>query len=416
MWRPSAGPAAALRWFDVTDYGARGDGSSDDTAAFQAAITAAIAAPNGALLIPEPAANYVLSSTLLLEPPAGGAQFSLDIQAFGPFSSIVWNGPANTSIFHSYGWKRSKIEGVEIRLPAGATGVVAWDIDHDATRGSTGHLSFSHCDVTTASALADIVGWRLGHTAGSELSYINWNNCSVENGGVATGTPIGWVNEDPNGFILCWFNCSAAYMGQGWTNNSTAGAASVAGGASMFWYGCGGSFNTIDFALRTGGVYEVEGGRFESGGRAVAIYNGTASLTLAIRGVQFSAYVPPADGAVFDIAAHQYNGGRPVNMLLEDCVIDGADYTASLISFYGGPTANTGKVAVRRGGIRSLVDPIYTAWAGQTLFEIDSVQRLDSSGNPVALFTNVITIPTIPTANPAKTGQLWSNAGVVTVS
>jgi polygalacturonase len=48
-----------LRQISVTDYGARGDGANDDTAAVQAAINAA-AAMGGSCLIP--AGTYLLSA------------------------------------------------------------------------------------------------------------------------------------------------------------------------------------------------------------------------------------------------------------------------------------------------------------------------------------------------------------------
>ncbi|MFF3190565.1 glycosyl hydrolase family 28-related protein [Streptomyces misionensis] len=53
---------SALAWFNVRDYGARGDGTADDAPAIQAAITAASTAGGGTLYIP--VGLYMLSAAL----------------------------------------------------------------------------------------------------------------------------------------------------------------------------------------------------------------------------------------------------------------------------------------------------------------------------------------------------------------
>lgn len=54
--------AASLPWFDVTDYGAVGDGATDDTAAIQAAIDAAASAGGGVVFFP--ASVYIVGGAL----------------------------------------------------------------------------------------------------------------------------------------------------------------------------------------------------------------------------------------------------------------------------------------------------------------------------------------------------------------
>src|SRR5208282_4656235 len=66
--------AGALSWekppyFRVTDYGATGNGTSDDTTAIQAAITAAGSAGGGTVLFDYPATTYKISAPLTLTTP-----------------------------------------------------------------------------------------------------------------------------------------------------------------------------------------------------------------------------------------------------------------------------------------------------------------------------------------------------------
>ncbi|MFI1607860.1 glycosyl hydrolase family 28-related protein [Streptomyces griseofuscus] len=58
----SSVPVSPLDWLNVKDYGARGDGITDDAPALQAAITAASAAGGGTLYVP--AGRYILNTAL----------------------------------------------------------------------------------------------------------------------------------------------------------------------------------------------------------------------------------------------------------------------------------------------------------------------------------------------------------------
>lgn len=54
-----------LGWVNVRDYGAKGDGSTDDAAAFKAALSAA--GPGGRVYVPKSAGAYVIGSTLTFD-------------------------------------------------------------------------------------------------------------------------------------------------------------------------------------------------------------------------------------------------------------------------------------------------------------------------------------------------------------
>jgi hypothetical protein len=103
---PGGHPAGAWGpsdWLNVkTRFGARGNGVTDDTAAIQAAMNAA--GPTGGTVY-FPPGNYLVSSTLLWQPPAGG----LTNQAFYAPSLIGAGRGATAPRFGSYAQGVSQI-------------------------------------------------------------------------------------------------------------------------------------------------------------------------------------------------------------------------------------------------------------------------------------------------------------------
>jgi hypothetical protein len=69
-------------FYNVKGYGAKGDGSTDDTAAIQAAITAAESAGSGVVFLPP--GGYKISSTLVISDKA--------VSIIGAQSLGIWNG------------------------------------------------------------------------------------------------------------------------------------------------------------------------------------------------------------------------------------------------------------------------------------------------------------------------------------
>jgi hypothetical protein len=421
---PALGVDLRVPWFDVRNRqfagGAKGDGVTDDTAAFQAAANAAIAA-SGTLLIPPTPNSYVISSTINLVPAGAGLQFHLDIAASalqegaggGQFAAILWNGGNNTSIFKSLGWKRSQISGIQIRIPTNKSGVVAWDIDHDTPRSSTSLLNFCGCRVTVSGTpAADHVGWRMGHTSAvsGELSFLNWYGCSVECIVGYTGNPIGWVNEDPNGLSLQWYGCTCSTLKTAWSTTSTPGAGSPNGGGSMFWYGCGCSQTEIDFDL-TGSNYLISGGRFELGKRFIQLASGTSPNTVICQNVNIATY-SPADGQIF-------RSDRPGCLILDNCYVNrngggGADYDLNMIRLsVGGGLPATCFV---RGGCYQADDPFFFSDGTKTLMVVESVNKVTTNGIVTGSFSERRGLTATPAVASAATIAVPVGAELVNVT
>ncbi|KAJ0621606.1 putative endo-polygalacturonase [Helianthus annuus] len=75
--------------FDVTDYGAIGDGSTDDTAAFVAAWKAACAVESGTLLVPS-GCTFMITSTIFSGPCKPGLVFQVDGILTPPAGPDCW--------------------------------------------------------------------------------------------------------------------------------------------------------------------------------------------------------------------------------------------------------------------------------------------------------------------------------------
>jgi pyruvate/2-oxoglutarate dehydrogenase complex dihydrolipoamide dehydrogenase (E3) component len=80
---------------NVKDFGARGNGSTDDTAAFQAAINAA---RGGKLFIPQPSSFYKITDTLTITPVGADTQVFLDIEMLGKNGAILVDEDNQSSV------------------------------------------------------------------------------------------------------------------------------------------------------------------------------------------------------------------------------------------------------------------------------------------------------------------------------
>lgn len=333
--------------FNVMAFGAVGNGIHDDTAAWQAAINAAIAAGNGTVFIPAPSVAWVLSSTLNIAPISGNL-VQISFKSAAPWPCIVWKGGSNTSIFKSYGWKISSIENMVVEIPAslGVSNVVVWDVDTtNASYPSTGRLVFTRCEVIFGTGNTNCVAWRLGHSGTEDASFMTWIDCIVT-GNVTGNGHIAWVSENQNVLVNTWITCGASNVAKFWTNSPTSGSAGGEGGDTATFIGCGGSDNNLEFEFKYPGNFAIYGGRWEVGAQFLSAGFSSVPTNILISGVSINGYTPPS-GILFDCEG-------PGTIHWQDCSVLGAGvYALGSNTFF----MNT-NVAADRG--RMLIENVRT--------------------------------------------------------
>lgn len=310
--------------FNPLDYqpsGPVGQGNAvADTAGFNAALRDAIAT-NGTLRITTPtnSSSYLLNDTLDFNQGVpnkhnAGDPVSIRVEVDGSYNSIRWVGGSNKTVYlFSGGMAGCYIQGLKVSIDPNQTGVIAFAIESSSPNGSNPGFNntnmFLNCRAVLGNGAGN-VGWRIGHRAptGGDISFIRWDNCQV--GGSTASGQVGWLNEGDNTLNLVWTNTFGDHLDKMVTNVSSSGAASAQGGGSMFFYGCGGGYNNLDFEFGNAGSYIISGGRFELGKRFLNVTYGQDHPVVHISAIDLSGYAP-SDGCLMHME-------RPGTLHLQD--------------------------------------------------------------------------------------------------
>jgi hypothetical protein len=245
-------PGGALNTsYSVKAYGAVGDGVADDTAAIQAAITAAWAVQDVVFI---PSGRYLISSPLTV-PGGGYSTYGFGIVGVGPYSSVIVG--------------RSGGSDLTALLQVGTTDFVAGAIFRDfalesGTGHTTGHGLVAKCQTTAFEnvRVANVPqdGIRVENT-GSSSQFQHLTNCSVWSpgrDGLYIDTTISDTTVDR--LVVGFYTRRGIYARGGnckFVSCHAFSAAMVAGTASFF--------------QDAGSLTEIIGGQYESGDTNIVI-------------------------------------------------------------------------------------------------------------------------------------------------
>jgi hypothetical protein len=309
----------ALGWHDVTAYGAAGNGSTDDTTAIQAAITAAGAAGGGVVYLPQ--GNYKVSSTLTV-PGSGTAIIGVPTEQVGTGSMISPSALGFTVFEFTGSWYVLRDFTIKWNTLTGASGGAAgpigiWLNGADNTQISNvqvihayngilveaGGCTFTGVTVELA-AVADTgrYCYCISGAAGNPNSFGAWN-CGATCDTSYTGD--GWVQCDGFSSVIL-YNCYAGSCRYAYWSTQNAGPTTSGGttpsGAVFSQFTC--EFCDCAFQLAYGNNLMITGCQIDSmqaasGGIQIASTWSSSGL-VQISGLE---YGPSQGGLYIDSAA-----------------------------------------------------------------------------------------------------------------
>jgi len=234
-WRQPLGLPRAEPVFeivDVTDYGAKGDGKTNDRAAIQRALDQI--PPNGGVRVYFPHGDYIIDSTLFVRDQGAG----FVIEGAGMFASTLeWRGPAGHPMLYLTNCRYATIRQL---------GFYALEADADCAIESKGNaaasnLVFDRVAIDGLSARKHLeVGVRFTPNVDAGNDKSGFYSCYI-NGCKQAGVSFEHSQSKGHDFFDCFIR------------NTVRGVTTALGsqfqGGSFRWFGGYMGSNDVDFAL-----------------------------------------------------------------------------------------------------------------------------------------------------------------------
>lgn len=366
------------------DYGATGNGSTDDTAAIQAALTAVQAAGGGTVLFPY--GTYKISSAL-------SVPSLVSLLGVGPNASVInqTSTSANGITYNPASLSYASIEDLTITGPGSGTGV---GVLVEANSGAANVTSCSFQDVTISGFGSH--GFELVNGVGCQLNTVNVSSVGGHGLFLSGGTGNSLSNCFTNGgastqqgFQLTSANYTTL---NGCKAFGCGGGFQVTGGSANQLTGCGA--DTIVAANgQDGSGFKINGGTvhtitscYSNINKAVAFYVTGSAVAATVDSVQ--EFAPSSATASIKVDAGSTAAA------IENAVVTATSYAA-------------GTTTVLSGGAFTLTGP--TRVSGN--LTVGSASSLGDNGSGEL---QVADATTVPTTNPTGGGVVYSESATAT--
>lgn len=361
------------RLINVTDFGVSKSTTPEQNSAY---LQNAINSLNGkgTLYFPE-IGGYKISSTLRITPATGKTQTHTSI-VMDDDIGIIWEGSDNQPVIYSAGWKLGTIEKVKIIVPDKSSGITAWEIDDPQEYPSSGNLTFTNCVVNLNGS--NCIGWRGGLNGVTDVSFLNFINCSAKSDDNAKGN-IGWYPYSANCLNWTWTSGWGCFLDTAIKSRNT---------GCMYFSGFGTSHNLIDFEIGNG-YWTIVGGRFEVGkkfikSRESITENSIYPVSVSVIGSWVADYTPE-DGILICLATTG-------QLLIEGSAIYNNFFPMTwgngMITL-GGGNSGFGSFCMRNCSIYTETALFHDVVKGNWSVRVEDVTKLNINRLTIGMFENI---------------------------
>lgn len=228
--------------FDITDFGAVGDGVTDDYGAIQSAWNALASHKRGTLFFPFTANGYAIGTKLTFS-----GDFSSAVRISGELggvssgvsgSRLIWIGAdSNDYMIDLKGITCVEVDHLDLNANNKSFG--CWSCEGDSVTGiGNTCITWTECVAYNYKDGANSHGWGIGSVSGYQCDNLAWTHCTSY-AHVGNAQSIGWfVRGGGNTKDMFWDNCRATFCAYGLSWTTPSGASSWSNGGFVTSVAC----------------------------------------------------------------------------------------------------------------------------------------------------------------------------------
>lgn len=322
--------------YNVMNYGAKGDGTTDDTAAFNAAILAITGAANpatnsriakGILYMPAPSAAYKITSDLLIQSTQGFVMVGDGTETTIIKASGTGFTTAIVLVDGSYHGKFEDFTIIGDGTEAAGASPIPYGLLLTKTSGASRSSTGNQVERVTMRNLSLVVGIANAAPAGTtnQIDGTSLTDCVLSGGGTAGGSyTTKWLTgyQFGNGTFGNQYNYVIKNCGM---SGFSHGVDSLASGFE--WYGGQPANNGVDFNISGAGApILIDGIQSQQAGQFLVGGGGSAAIPVQVSNINYKSTINPPSSSTNWIAI----AGGAASWLFENVLCNVTVYTPTV--------------------------------------------------------------------------------------